>query len=65
MKRIGIIIEYDGYNGCLIDTVNYKKYLVMKKDIINNQILTKGDLVKYDSELVKGKKLIARFIEKK
>ena len=66
MKKLGIVIDYDGYNGSVISLEDYKRYLIMSKDIVNKKYtnIKKGDIVEFDSELFKEKKLIARFIEK-
>ena len=66
MKKIGVVIKYDGYNGSIL-CVDLKEYLMMKKDILTKS-LKKGDLVKFDSEEVNvndGKRLVARFVGKK
>ena len=63
MKCIGIIVCYDGYNGCLIDIVNNMKFIFKKDDVVSDYYFNKGDVVKYDAEMFKGR-LIARFVEK-
>ena len=37
MIKIGKIIEYDNYNGIIIDELG-KKYIVLKKDILTENI---------------------------
>ena len=67
MKQVGIVKDYNGYNGKII--TNEKDYLLMKKDIVDQlKKLNNNDVVefvpdKYDgSEVTKD---IARFVRKK
>lgn len=65
MIRFGKLIEYDNYNGLIIDAEG-KKYIVLKKDILSNNIKI-NDLVKFNAEIVKTSeedKDIARFVNK-
>ena len=65
MIKIGKLIEYDNYNGLIIDELG-KKYIVLKKDIITNNLKI-NDLVKFNPEIVKTSeedKDIARFVYK-
>ncbi len=71
MKRIGIIKEYDGNVGTIIELnnlnkVNIKKYLLMKKDILYNYVRN-GDIVNFDAEIffsIYDDVLVARFVKK-
>ena len=65
MIKIGKIIDYDNYNGLIIDNEG-KKYIVLKKDILSNNIKI-NDLVKFNAEKIKTSeedKDIARFVNK-
>ena len=71
MKKIGIIKDYDGNVGTIIELnnfnkVNIKKYLLMKKDILYNYVRN-GDIVNFDAETVSSiydDVLVARFVKK-
>lgn len=65
MIKIGIMIEYDNYNGLIIDSEG-KKYIVLKKDILSNNIKI-NDLVKFNAEKINTSEEdrdIARFVNK-
>ena len=65
MIKIGKLIEYDNYNGLIIDEFG-KKYMVLKKDILTDNIKI-NDYVKFNPEIVKTSeedKDIARFVRK-
>ena len=65
MIKVGKIIEYDNYNGLIIDE-NGKKYIVLKKDFLSYDIKI-NDIVKFNAEIVKTSeedKDIARFVNK-
>lgn len=62
MKQIGIVKEFDNYNG-LISGIDNKEYKLMKHEIKGN--VTKGDIVIFDSETVNNETTnIARFVKK-
>lgn len=71
MKRIGIIKDYDGNVGTIIELnnlnkVNIKKYLLIKEDILYNYVRN-GDIVKFDAETfssIYDDVLVARFVKK-
>ncbi len=71
MRKIGIIKNYDGNVGSVIeldnfDEKNIKKYLLMKKDILYNYAKN-GDIVKFDAEMFSSicdDVLVARFVKK-
>lgn len=71
MKKIGIIKDYDGNVGTIIEVnnfnkVNIKKYLLMKKDILYNYVRN-GDIVNFDAETfssIYDDVLVARFVKK-
>ena len=71
MKKIGIIKDYDGNVGTIIEVnnfnkVNIKKYLLMKKDILY-KYAKNGDIVNFDAETfssIYDDVLVARFVKK-
>ena len=71
MKKIGIIKDYNGNVGTIIELnnfnkVNIKKYLLMKKDILYNYVRN-GDIVNFDAETfssIYDDVLVARFVKK-
>lgn len=71
MRKIGIIKNYDGYIGDVVEIdysieKNKKKYLLMKKDILYNNAKN-GDIVKFDAEMFSSicdDVLVARFVKK-
>ena len=63
MIKIGKIMEFDNYTGTIIDTEG-KKYIVLKKDILEENLKT-NDIVRFNAEIVKTSeedKNIARFV---
>lgn len=71
MKKIGIIKNYDGNIGTIIEInnlnkINIKKYLLIKKDILY-KYAKNGDIVNFDEEIVSSiynDVLVARFVKK-
>ena len=66
MKEYGVIKEYDGYCGT-ISSVNDVEYLVLKKDILYDNVIKK-DIVVFVPEIlvINGEtKNTARYVEKK
>ena len=71
MKKIGIIKNYDGNIGTIIEMnnlnkINIKKYLLIKKDILY-KYAKNGDIVNFDEEVVPSiynDVLVARFVKK-
>ena len=71
MKKIGIIKNYDGNIGTIIEMnnlnkINIKKYLLIKKDILY-KYAKNGDIVNFDEEIVSSiynDVLVARFVKK-
>ena len=64
MKKVGIIIKYDGNTGIIKDNDN-KEYLFNKNNLLNRVEI--NDKVKFNVEIyetVEIKKLMATFIEK-
>lgn len=65
MKKKGIVLEYDGYYGKILSDGN--EYVVLKKDIINFELLNVNDEVTFIAEkvvLTNEERLIARFVSK-
>ena len=65
MKKNGIVKEYDGYCGTIIDEKK-EEYLLLKKEITNNIELKVNDEVDFIAEEVKAIQndvKIARFIK--
>ena len=65
MKSIGKIIDFNGYNGSLIDN-DKQEHIFTSDDLISKEI-KKNDIVSFDSELFKTVDIelyIARFIKK-
>ncbi len=65
MKTVGIITEYDGYNGKIID--NEKNIYELNKKNILDETIKQGDIVEFDSEQYKGvevTKRLAFFVKK-
>ena len=67
MKIEGIVKEYNGFNGRIIDDFG-RDYLLLKEEIINNEIINKLDTVTFVPEKCKiynNYKEVARFVKKK
>ena len=67
MKKEGIVKEYNGFNGKIIDNCG-KDYLLLKEEIINNEVINKLDTVTFVPEkcnLYNNYKEVARFVKKK
>lgn len=67
MKEQGIVIDYDGYTGTIKNDVG-KDYLLLKKEIVDNQELNIGDKVSFvpdEFATIEYNKNIARFVKKK
>ncbi len=66
MKLYGQIIQYDGYTGEII-TSNEERYLLLSKEIMDEEILKEGDYVTFRGELYETPDLsmpVARFVKK-
>ena len=61
-EEMGIVDRYNGYTGRI--KANEKEYLLLDKDIVNNEILKEKDEVNFIPE-VKNDIFIARFVRKK
>ncbi len=65
MKAYGKIVEYDGYNGTIVDNKG-NKFILMSKEVVNDT-LEVGDYVSFKPEVFKTvevKENIARFVTK-
>lgn len=65
MKTVGIITNYDGYNGKIIDKEK-NIYELYKKNLLDETI-KQGDLVEFENEEYKGievTKRLALFVKK-
>ncbi len=65
MKTVGVITEYDGYNGKIVDKQK-KVYELYKKNILDES-LKQGDIVEFEDEEYKGvevTKRLAFFVKK-
>ncbi len=65
MKLVGVVIDYDGYNGMI--EANGDKYLLLRDEIVDNEVLQKLDNVSFVPEIYKGfevEEKVARFVRK-
>ena len=62
MKNIGVVKEYNGFYGNIID-LEGKQYILMDKNIMENNEINKYDTVLFVPEEYK-KNDIARFVKK-
>ena len=66
MRKIGKIVEFDGYSGELIDKVGIRH--VFTKDDLMSKSINVEDIVYFDSQLFKTVEVemfLAKFIKKK
>ena len=66
MKEVGVVIDYNGYNG-IIKTENGEQFLLLKEEIVNNEELKKLDYVNFVKEIYNDPEYtqnIARFVRK-
>ena len=61
-EEIGIVDRYNGYAGRI--KANDKEYILLDKDIINNENIKPNDEVNFIPE-IKNDVYIARFVRKK
>lgn len=67
MKLEGIVKEYNGFNGKIVDKFG-DSYLLLKEEIVDDKIINKLDVVTFVSEGYKINSIdgkIARFVRKK
>lgn len=65
-KRMGKIIEFDGFSGQLIDLKENKKHIFSNDDLITKELKV-NDLVSYESETystIDNTFYVARFVKK-
>lgn len=66
MKKQGVVIDYDGYNG-IIETSMNERYILIREEIISNEELKVLDRVMFlpESKTYDDKEYrIARFVRK-
>ena len=64
MKDYGKVVEFDGYVGKIVDN-NGKEFLLLKEELLTEEVLNKGDLVSFNPEKYEAdevQKNIARFV---
>ena len=66
MKQIGIVKDFDNYNGSIYG-LDFEIYKLLDKEIIDKNIIKKGDTVLFDKETIKNETVninLARFVKK-
>ena len=66
MKKTGVVIDYNGYNG-IIETSLNERYILLKEEIVSDEVLNKLDQVMFVPENKKYEDYdynIARFVRK-
>lgn len=66
MKKTGVVIDYNGYNG-IIETSLKERYILLKEEIVSDEVLNKLDQVMFVPDNKKYEDYdynIARFVRK-
>ncbi len=66
MKKTGVVIDYNGYNG-IIETSLNERYILLKEEIVSDEVLNKLDQVMFVPDNKKYEDYdynIARFVRK-
>lgn len=66
MKKQGVVIDYNGYDG-IIETTMKEKYIFLREAIVDDEILKKLDYVSFvpESKSIEDEEYrIARFVKK-
>ena len=66
MKQIGVVIDYNGYEG-IIETEAKDEYILLREEVVSNDVLKKLDKVSFvpdNKRYEDGECNIARFVRK-
>ena len=66
MKKTGVVIDYNGYNGIIEKYLN-ERYILLKEEIVSDEVLNKLDQVMFVPDNKKYEDYdynIARFVRK-
>ena len=66
MKKLGVVIDYNGYNG-IIETEMKERYILLREEIVDDETLNKLDKVVFVPDNKKDDEYeynMARFVRK-